>query len=361
MNKVISEMREQPSDWQPSVSPPVPEGALAISNSEIQSWKRCRRKWFLHYYLGWQPDPLRCAPTSTSLLGTRGHIALQGYYGHALNPLVVLHSIYTLEMEKRPDAQDDLRKEYDMLVAMLEGYAEWLTEENADQGLVPVGAEMEMSYPLGNMSGVDVWLTAHLDVVVFDRIRGRYMFIDHKFVASFDALNDLARNEQMKTYVLLQRLRAAADGGTPVDGGIFNMLKRSKRTARANPPFYKREHVTYNDADMKSMWYRVTSTVSQIVQMRQTLDAALSNQPADHGSLESLQSYLDYRDSVQQYHVPPTPSHDCSWDCPFAQQCIMMDDGSRWGAALSGTFIQGDPYDYYGRRLLRELSDAGRL
>jgi len=38
-----------------------------------------------------------------------------------------------------------------------------------------------------------------------------------------------------------------------------------------------------------------------------------------------------------------------------------MDDGSRWGAALSGTFLQGDPYEYYGRSLLQDLIDAGRL
>lgn len=345
---MISEIREQPQ-WRaaPPLGPEPVEDSIGISNSELATWKRCRRKWFLHYFLGFQAD--QESVTSNAQLGTRIHVALQAYYGYGMDPIKVIRAIYQREAELHPTAAADLVKEFDMAVAILEGYAEWLEETGADRGLVPVAAEQQVWFPLGDIQGFNVYLRAHLDVVMFSQFTGQYLFMDHKTVASFDSANLLLINEQMKMYVMLQRLIARRDG-TWVDGGIFNMLKRSKRTARANPPFNKREPVQYNGYDMESMWRRTYQTVSEIMVMRRGLNEAFYGQPEEA-----------VREKVQQALVPPTPAAECSWQCPFLTQCPMMDDGSRWFAALEGRFKRGDPYAYYSRGLLETLTEEGRI
>lgn len=343
---IVSEMREQPS-WRqftvPVLEPPEGVPVAGISNSEIATFKDCRRRWFLHYYLGYQGD--EASVTSTSKLGTRVHTSLQGYYGHAMDPMTVIRAVYNREAALHPSAAADLTKEFEMAVSILEGYAEWLDETGADRGLVPVAAEMAVHYPVGMMHGWWVYLRSHLDVVMFNQLTGYYQFMDHKTVTSFDSANLLMINEQMKFYVMMQHLLSKSFG-TRVDGGIFNMLKRSKRTAKASPPFYKREPVTYSDQDVISMWRRTMFTIGEILKVRNAL-----NQMASTGEMEEL----------QQSMLAPRPAPECSWKCPFLVQCPLMDDGSRWQEAVKGRYTQGDPYAYYGRGLLEDLATEGLI
>lgn len=348
---VISELQAQPAFMTyrlPALEPPLGVPVIGMSESEIATFKDCPRRWFLHYYLGFQGD--QSSVTSNAKLGTRVHVALQGYYGHGMDPMKVIRAVYQRETEFNPAAGEALAKEFDMAVTMLDGYAEWLTETGADRALIPVAAEMGIHYPLGVIEGWYAYLRGHLDVIVFDQHTSRYMFMDHKTVAAFDSANLLLINEQMKMYVMLQRL-IAKNQGTEVNGGIFNMLKRSKRTSRAAPPFYKREPVAYNDADMTSMWRRTNYTVTKILITRNALDQVYRGESPDPALMEQ----------IQQTIVGPRWDHDCSWKCPFLLQCPLMDDGSRWLDALQGRYSQGDPYAYYGRSLLEELAAEGRI
>src|ERR1035441_1200362 len=52
--------------------------AMRISNSEIQTWKRCRRKWHFNYYLWLKPNFER--ETGPSPIGIRVHDVLSRYY-----------------------------------------------------------------------------------------------------------------------------------------------------------------------------------------------------------------------------------------------------------------------------------------
>ncbi len=61
---------------------------ITISNTEVNTWQRCRRKWFLAYFLGYQPAVEEV--TGHRILGVRVHTALEGYYGYDLDPLAVL-------------------------------------------------------------------------------------------------------------------------------------------------------------------------------------------------------------------------------------------------------------------------------
>jgi hypothetical protein len=146
----------------------------------------------------------------------------------------------------------------------------------------------------------------------------------------------LPLDEQMKTYSLLEYLDAMSKTGEGpperTDGGIYNVMRRVKRTATAKPPFYGRIEVRHNMETLRSMYLRVKRVIEEIVGARAELDAG-----GDH-------RYVTY----------PTPDQDCSWKCPFVRMCPMMDDGSNWEGLLEEHYVHVDPYERYGDGLLEK-------
>lgn len=311
---------------------------ISISNSEIQTWKSCRRRWLLSYFWGYQRTDR--APVGSSILGIRLHAALEGHYGYGLDPVALVRRFYRDALEEHAEYQDELIKELGLALAVLEGYLEWVAETGADADLRVVATELDLTVPLPEVPGVS--LRAKLDQRVQRLSDGAVLFLDHKSVANFEKRKTLARDEQMKTYQLLL-IMAREIGIMPADtlimGGIFNMLRKVKRTAKASPPFYHREPFLYNAADMTSMRLRLVTSCTEIMRARAIMGEATERQMA--GQADAVQL-------AQQRFLLPTPSLACDWMCAFTEICSMMDDGSAWGEALNGgQFVQGDPYGYY--------------
>jgi PD-(D/E)XK nuclease superfamily len=327
---------------------------IAVSNSELFTYKECQRKWFLSYYLGYQIPAARANPTSSSRLGSRLHAALEARYGHGLDPLLILRAIYDKAAEDYPSAADELAKEYDYAVAIIEGYLQWLTETGADSNLIPLEAERKISVVFAVINGITVYLTARIDAVLEQKDTGAVILMDHKSTATFEGKEILLPiNEQGKTQALIQRMQAAADPSIEytIDAIVFNMLRKVKRTANANPPFYQRNILPFNNAEMQSMWRRIHFTITRMLETRAALDAVFANP----------NSTAEQYEEAQQYYAPPTPSEDCSWKCPFLQLCPMMDDGSRWEDALDANYERGNPYQYLDTGLLDELIAQNRI
>ena len=77
------------------MKPPVWNGpVLTISNSEIQTYKSCKRKWYLTYYLELGLRRESQTGTGPRELGTRVHAALRAYYVEGANPITVVDEIY---------------------------------------------------------------------------------------------------------------------------------------------------------------------------------------------------------------------------------------------------------------------------
>jgi hypothetical protein len=317
---------------------------LAISNSEMKTWQRCRRKWFLSYYLGTQPaDP---EVTGVRIQGTRIHSALEGHYGYQLDPVTTLGALYQAAITAFPDHDADLRAEWEQSRIMVEGYLEWVAAEGVDASLTVVATETDLAVPIPGTSD-QLGLRAKLDQVVWDSVLEAYLFLDHKNSASFDAHEEMALDPQFKFYSLVQLL-AAGEGGPRVAGGIRNTLRRVKRTAKSKPPYYRRDVFRYNPAEIESTLDKVTRIAYEIYEARLQLDEAYE---AFNGDLEVI-------NPMQRTELPPNemPS-DCRWSCPFVTLCPMMNDGSDWPGVVtrSGRFTQGDPYDYYSQDPLRDV------
>ena len=306
---------------------------LTVSNSEIQTFKSCRRKWYLAYYREKGLKRSGARATGARELGTRVHIALQAMYGEGLNPVDVVNNVYQLDadaLEAEGRAADivELRKEQLMAVAMLEGYTDWLEETGSDEGIEVVAVETVIDVP-SKVEGVR--MRGKLDQRVVRKSDNARLFLDHKTVASLtEPAKILPMDEQMKFYHLLERLDSLYQTGNDeppwhTDGGLYNMLRKVKRTAAAKPPFYGRLEVRHNRTEIQNMWVRVHKILEEIVETRQGLDVG-----ADH-----------------QYVCPPRPSRDCTWSCDFFAMCSMMDDGSDWEGLLNEYYTHVDPHERY--------------
>lgn len=292
-----------------------------ISNSEVQCWKQCKRKWWLSYYR--KLRPVKEKFTGALQLGTNVHEALAAYYAiEPKEPLQVLRDIYDTAIDTAPEEViGDLTKEKDLAFAMVEGYLEWLQETGVDDGLEIVDSEVALEAPL---EGIPVTLIGKLDTRIHRQSDGALFSMDHKTCASFDSVVKLLDiNEQPLTYQLLEKL---AQPEVEVSGGMLNMLRKVKRTATAKPPFYMRETVHHNDDELRSFYRMLRATLIEMLRAESALDAG-----TDH---------LDI--------VPPTPSDSCSWKCEFRAVCPMFNDPKSYAeGVIESAYKVHNPYQRY--------------
>jgi len=297
---------------------------LHISNSEVQTYKDCRRKWWLSYYRRLQPKSKQM--TGALALGSRIHEALDMYYSKNI-PLLDAHS-QLVDNDKKilVDAYRDtydLESEAELGRIMLEGYLQWVEENGIDAELEMISTEEIISMPLLDNSVV---LQGKIDMRVRRKADGVRMFRDFKTVGgSFTDFSSMAHmNEQILTYMMLET--AQNKEGERSEGGIFTMLKKVKRSANARPPFYEQLEVRHNVFALRSFWQRIHGTLSDMLNTRKALDEG-----GDH-----------------RFVAYPRPSRDCKWKCQFFTICPMFDDGSAAEAAIEDAFEISNPYAYYG-------------
>ena len=297
---------------------------VRLSNSEIQTFKDCRRRWWLTYYRRMQPKQKDY--TGALALGSRVHAALDQYYSQGVPLLkaykdLVDHDRLVLEADWRDTSNLDSEAELGRI--MLEGYLQWVEDEGIDAELEMISTEETIIAPLFNG---EVELQGKLDMRVRRKIDGVRMFRDFKTVGG--SLTDFANlapmNEQILTYMLLESTKV--DEKERSEGGIFTMLKKVKRTANARPPFYDQIEVRHNIFTLRSFWNRIHGVIADLMRVRKALDDGENH------------AYVAY----------PSPTRDCKWKCQFFSICTMFDDGSSAEQALSEMFEESDPYAYYG-------------
>ena len=321
---------------------PRNEGFRLHSNSELKTFKRCRRKWWLTWYRGLKPSVE--SPTGALAIGQRIHRALRELYvpagqtphdpREALELLItqdwtVVTQRYTheglevpLELRKKFAAEADLER------AMIEGYVQWLADSGEDSELEVIAPETYLEVDVTDQLipfTKQTKIIGKLDVRTFRRRDNVRRFMDHKTLGDFNAATAvLSIDEQMLHYHLLEWL-STEDGEQRCDGAIYNMLRKVKRTATAKPPFYQRVTVHHNQLEIDSYKERLLGTVTD---------------------MRIVEEALERGDDPKRW-VYPNPTRDCRWDCPMLQVCGMFDDGSRVEDMLSQYFVKGDTLSYY--------------
>lgn len=312
-----------------------------VTNSELQTFKRCKRKWWLAYYR--ELKLVQPEITGARSLGTRLHLALSAHYStRKEDPMAVLEKTIAEDraiLESRGDliGLDDLEKDAQLARIMLEGYLEWLQEEGRDDGYEVLGDEVIVEVPFLTAEQVDwdkpIILAGKMDLRLRRFVDNAILFLDHKSVGSLkEPLKTLHMDEQMLHYHLLEYLKLVLEKaqqgeaeGEYAAGALYNMLRKVKRTVRANPPFYDRVEIHHNRYELNSYWKRVYGEVIDIVELRKKLDAGADPQ-------------------VVAY---PSPRSTCSWDCDFLSVCPLFDDGSAAEQMLASLYEPADPHDHY--------------
>lgn len=317
-------------------------GYRMFSNSEIQTFKGCRRKWWLQWYRGLAPRAQEW--TGVRSIGSRLHVCLEGFYAPQSTPSVdprITHeqvvaedlSAFLSYWEATPFGvpADELKKlegNFALERVMLEGYLEWLEETGADANYEVIASETYVEAELPSVySGkgfLPVKIIGKIDSRWRDKRTGRRKFIDHKSVGTFET-RLLGVNEQMLHYHLLEWLNTE-EGESRCDGALYNMMKRTKRTAKAKPPFYQREEIDHNRYELEAYRDRLVGVITDI----QRAEAQIKEEP-------ELIPMIMY----------PTPTRDCTWKCPFLKICRMFDDGSRVEDAIENLYEVRDPLSYY--------------
>jgi RecB family exonuclease len=298
-----------------------------LSNSEIQTYKDCKRKWWLAYYRRLQPQAKRY--TGPLALGSRIHNSLELYYTTD-TPLLDAHADLVtkdrIEMLMETGDSTELDNEAELGRIMLEGYLEWIEDEGIDAELEFISAEEIISMPLFDGT---VELQGKLDMRVRRKSDGVRLFRDFKTVGgSFTQYASTAHmNEQILTYMLLES--AQNKEGERSGGGIFTLLKKVKRSAKAQPPFYDQFEVRHNVFALRTFWQRIHGAIADLMGTKRALDEG-----ADPNNV-----------------AYPRPSGDCRWKCQFFAICPLFDDGSAVENAIVDNYVVSDPYDYYKSNL----------
>lgn len=319
-----------------------------FTNSELGTMRRCPRKWYFEYYLS-----IKKIYENKNLAVASGiylHEGIADMYNGGQDPLSTVTLLAatdraeqeTMLMGAGENAQlkisenlEIINKAEELALIMVQGYLEWLSEEGADSYLQFISAEEEISvlFPSDQIQSMKpVSVLGKLDARFLDERSGARVFMDHKSVQNFADREKTAHlDTQFLFYSLidyLTLLEDQVDGNTDVawtDGGIINMARRVKRTGTAKPPFFKRKDVRHSIHELRNFFIRTSGEILRVLQTEASLDANV-----DHRSA-----------------CPPSPTRDCSWDCPYIQLCPIVDDGSDASGFIEDVFSVVDPLERY--------------
>jgi hypothetical protein len=315
-----------------------------ISHSEIVTFQDCKRKWWLSWHRGLRPATE--SPVGALAMGTRVHKALEFHYpvnpAFAVDPRdmienlivkdwTVLSDHYTAQGEViPPEVKKKFETEAKMQRVMIEGYLAWAEEEGTDALYETIQPEkfVESTNHSSWFDGRELHLVGRIDRLVKRLSDGAILFEDFKTAASIPALvKMLPINTQMKHYLmLLNNTTDWKEFGGHIAGALYTILRKSMQTVTATPPFYARVEVHHNIIEQANYSTVVKGIIDEIEQVEKLLDVSIG---------------------THQEIVPPRPSNDCSWKCPFFQACPMFDDGSAVESMLENHFVSGKALDYY--------------
>lgn len=284
----------------------------SFSHTEMSTYKECKRRWWLQYIMKLRRSHEPRAKARET--GTLVHGALEQFYvaggmgGEKAVELMTdwLKAAYDEDMLKVAEVdRADVADTHKTALILALGYVEWLEETGADIGLKfdPNPSEVELRAP-GPIEGTEIM--GVIDLAGTDERSGDLIVMDTKVTNSIDdMIKTLHIGEQGPMYAILAKLNDSdPDRGFRV---IWNMIKRSKQTARAKPPHYLRYELAINPDQLRQFYLQLQGQMEEMLRTEARLAAGESHVKVAY----------------------PTPSKDCSWKCPYFAVCGAMNDITR--------------------------------
>ncbi len=281
---------------------------IEIRQTEMMQFMKCRRQWFYRYYM--EPPPYVASDKpGKAALGTAIHGGLAAYY----NESSVENGVYlAIEGMDPPRATEDtyaltsdwfdMQQKATMLV---DRYAEHVAANGLDVQHETLAVEHEWRVELAGPNPTPITLYGAIDRVYRSPLYDGVVIQDHK---SSDKITHLVVNDfQTLTYCWAWR---ELTGETPRAGQHNHIRTVDPTNSRSKPPFYDRSDINVNDTVLDIHGRHLRAIVDGIVATRYDLDGDI-----DHHKV-----------------AYPTPTRDCSWQCPFTAECQAADTGGDWEA-----------------------------
>jgi RecB family exonuclease len=280
------------------------DGVHRYSNTEISTWRDCRRKWMLTYYLGLRKKERDVRyPTA---VGNLVHGAFETFYlaGGLDNPNAPTLAREYLVDQRATDLADCASEHHETIVkahktadACFTSYLHWLDETGADLDLRIIGSEDKLTMD-GPVEGTEI--NGRIDLLAEDTRTGDIVVIDLKLVSSIsDKIRMLHLDTQSKQYALLARHKYER----PVRVA-FRIVKMNQRSAKTKGVQEEQYEIVLNNGQIETYMRQLEGITSDIIAVTERLD---------RGEHHQLVAY-------------PSPSDSCSWKCPFFAVCPMLDD-----------------------------------
>lgn len=232
-----------------------------IRQSQLTQFRECRRKWSLEYVQGLELDRQPGQTKGARDLGTLVHKFAETYYaGGDWRETLQLEQ---LELKDLGAWSDEWLEHFTLAEIMFEGYVQWLASEAADAHKSVLFVEPQLEYPMGTFHGDEVILTGKPDLVLHDDIADIVEVVDTKTTGKMESA--IIHGSQLKTYALLLKLVHGIDVGL----GVTNQLRKVKRTARANPPFYQRAELFINEEMLRHHYSNIVGQLDEMVELMQ--------------------------------------------------------------------------------------------
>lgn len=302
-----------------------------FTNSEFQTFKQCKRKWYLGNY---RKLATRSRYLSKPLnVGTLVHEAVRVFYRGNSD---VAATLAWLEKQKAIDIDQafladraQVQDAHELARAVVEGYIWWLENTGADHKLIIEAVEKAYEVD-GPVPGTK--LLAKIDMLGRDIQTGDLVLVDHKTLDAFArVVPTLNLNEQGPYYALIRSI--AEPDAKPVTKIVWNLMRKVKRGPKSKPPYFAREEIYVTPAMLDRMWQQIYGQIHDIHEAERRLDSGESHQ-------------------VVAY---PTPSQDCSWKCQFFGVCGLLNDpASDAEDVLAYEFEVVDPLKRYAEDLSEE-------
>lgn len=229
-------------------------GMRNISNSEVSSWLRCRRKYYYEYMLDLEPKVLS-APIGR---GTLIHAMLEQYY---LNKMDGESEDTCRDAAQRVINAEILDENADVTMLgktrdLIMGYFdEWLEH---DERYEIIGVETQFSIPVPEDS---FNIVGTVDLFLKDKEDGRYIGVDHKSSYNFWTEAQAQVNAQFPKYMygLMER-------GFDVKAFVINQIRT--RELKSGNELYRRMTVKPSESRLKAVMQQHLTAGREIMAFR---------------------------------------------------------------------------------------------
>ncbi len=250
---------------------------MQVSHSMMQTWRRCRRRFFWHYVCGYVP----VRKAKGLAVGSAGHAALSSWYSDKNSSKAL-----AIATESLADAEG-----IELLDKVLIRYFDWAVEND---DFAVLSTELKFRMPLGNHV-----LYGIVDGVI-RRTDGTVWVLEHKF-------NKQASTEHLGLDIQCSIYMAALQTSGYAPCGVLYNVVRMQEGGVANTKPVLRDYTFRSDHSAQ--------LTSQEIQIQ----------------ANDIDRYLKCSLATQEYISYRNPDATCHWQCEFYNVCLSRQDNGDLG------------------------------